>query len=267
MRTALARLIPVALLLVAGCGGDKQPATAPPPPAPSGRPIPAATVGKANFIPGERLTAVVGSERAPIAQQMANLKAIAEWARGKGLAGTPFFFVYDGPCDGNVNSWTADAGWLLAAPPPAGFDPAPYEVRSFAAPSPKVSQAVVPGASLQTLQSSACAQIAVAEREYHKLPGEARWFHFAMNSVILHGMKNFTLDEPVTVEVREPHYELTAEGKMPGPIMPTPFPEPPKVEPPPAPPAPVPAPAPKRKGPPKKKAAPAPKAAPASAPK
>jgi hypothetical protein len=242
-------LAPVALLITALPLAAKKPKEEPAPPA---RAIPSP-------LPTERIDAygfpaLLVKARKSVGEFLPELKALGEWAAAKKIAGTPFFYVYDGPCDGGPMRWVSDAGLMLDAPPAAGFDLGPYEYRLMTAPSPRMVHVIsgatsiggetappfsAPGApaagSLVTDPADprsgvrhACRMIADSEKEYYKMKPEQHFLPPAMIFIVLHGMKRFTLDEPVTLELRVPHYDLDASGRMPGPVMPTPIVEAPK---------------------------------------
>jgi hypothetical protein len=215
------------------------------------RPIPAP-------LPPERVDAVsfpalLVKERKPVGSFLPELKALSEWAAAKKIAGTPFFYIYDGPCDGTAQRWVSDAGLMLDAMPDKSFGPGPYEVRMIVAPAPRMVHVISGATSIggETAAASsapgappagssitdpgdprsgvrhACKLIADSEKEFYKMKPEQHFLPPAMIFIVLHGMKRFTLDEPVSLELRVPHYDLDATGRMPGPIMPTPVPEPP----------------------------------------
>ncbi len=241
-------LAPVALLFASVSLAAKKPKVEPPPPV---RPIPAP-------LPAERadagsFPALLVKARKPVGEFLPDLKALSEWAAAKKIAGTPFFYIYDGPCDGGPQRWISDTGLMLDAVPDKAFDPGPYEYRMMVAPAPRMvrmisgatsiggepatspgSAAVASGAPVTDPNDPrsgvrhACKKIADSEKEYYKMKPEQHFLPPAMIFMVLHGMKRFTLDEPVNLEIRVPHYDLDANGRMPGPIMPTPVAEPPK---------------------------------------
>lgn len=235
MNTRALYALPVLLALV-GCN-ESQPKTA----APAAKPQPAAlpTTPSAERMDGSGFMAIILKARRPIPQQLADLKGLAAWGEAHGLKGTPFFFVYDGPCDGGPNGWISDAGLMLPAAPAPGFDAGPYELREFTPPAARVIRAVSPKTGISSMRL-ACDLIRGSETEFYKaairkvladkpdrMEAALANYHYiapAMNLVVPHGMKNFTLDEAVTLEVRIPHYEIDHKG----PKMPEPYVAPPK---------------------------------------
>lgn len=210
----------------AGCH-EQQPKTAAPAAANRRAAPPNLAAPGVERMNGAGFQAIILKTRQPIPQQLAGLKELAAWGAAHGLKGTPFFFVYDGPCDGGPNGWVSDAGLMLAAPTAPGFNADPYELRTFTPPAARAIRGVSPNTSIASMRT-ACNLIGASEKEFYHVPADRPWMFTAMNAVILHGMKNFTLDEPVTIELRMPHYDFDAKGHIPGPIMPTPFPEPAK---------------------------------------
>lgn len=247
-----------ALLLPAIAAFGRKPKEEPAPPA---RPVPAPKLPER--VDAAPFPALMVKARKPVGSFMAELKALSDWAAEKKIAGTPFFYIYDGPCDGTAQRWISDAGLLLDAAPAPGFDPGPYELRTVPPPAQRMVRTITAATSISGEVAAAgsapgapaagtpytdtadprsgvrhaCQEIRRAETEFYhdyfrksladqpdRLKGALENYRYlppAMIFMILHGMKRFTLDEPVAMELRVPHYEADAKG----PTMPTPFPE------------------------------------------